>query len=59
MNVEFHPEAMAEFSQAVEFYEERQPLVGVRFRVQIVAVAHCSRWADYWLDRLPTNQDLE
>lgn len=103
MNVEFHPEAMAEFSQAVEFYEDRQPLVGVRFRdrvreivaglsdrpdlgwthragtrlqrvsrfpygviflvqgerIQIVAVAHCSRRADYWLVRLPTGQDLE
>lgn len=103
MNVEFHPEAIVEFSQAVEFYEDRQPRVGVRFRdrvreivaslndrsdtgwqhhagtrlqrvtnfpygviflvredrIQILAVAHSSRRADYWLGRLPTNRDLE
>ena len=97
MNVEFHPEATVEFAQAVEFYEDRQASVGVRFRnrvqeivaalrdrpglgwnhlagtrlqrvsgfpygviflvtgdlVQIVAVAHCSRRDNYWLDRLP------
>lgn len=103
MNVEFHPDVIVEFFQAVQFYEDRQPQVGVRFRdrvreivdllndrsdlgwqhragtrlqrvtnfpygviflvredrIQIVAVAHSSRRPDYWLDRLPTNRDLE
>ncbi len=35
MNVEFHPEASAEFSEAVDYYEERRSEVSDRFRDQI------------------------
>ncbi|QLQ09314.1 MAG: hypothetical protein HZY75_01595 [Nocardioidaceae bacterium] len=34
---EFHPEAAAEFDADVFWYEDREPGLGRRFRLQIVA----------------------
>ena len=31
MNVEFHPDAAAEFSEAVDYYEQRQPEYRIGF----------------------------
>lgn len=35
MNLEFLPEARSEFAEAVEFYENKQPGLGKRFKSEI------------------------
>ena len=41
MRVEFHPEALAEFRAAAEYYEQRQTGLGERFANAVeMAVAH-------------------
>jgi plasmid stabilization system protein ParE len=49
MRVEFHPEALAEFHAAAEYYEKQQTGLGDRFiRTVEVAVAHIAETPESW-----------
>lgn len=51
MNLEFLPEARSEFTEAVEFYENKEPGLGKRFKNEIgeacsTLVAHPLLWRE-------------
>ncbi len=51
MNLEFLPEARSEFAEAAEFYENKEPGLGKRFKDEIVEacltiVAHPLLWRE-------------
>ncbi len=49
MRVEFHPEALAEFRAAAEYYETQQTGLGERFANAVeAAVAHIVAAPDSW-----------
>lgn len=49
MRVEFHPEALAEFRAAAEYYETQQPGLGERFANAVeAAVAHVVAAPESW-----------
>jgi len=49
----FHHLADRELAEAIQFYEDRVPGLGSRFRdLFILAVAHHKRRPNYWIDRL-------
>jgi plasmid stabilization system protein ParE len=49
MRVEFHPEALAEFRAAAEYYEQQQTGLGARFANAVeMAVAHIEDAPESW-----------
>lgn len=49
MRVEFHPEALAEFRAAAEYYEQQQSGLGERFANAVeMAVAHIVAMPESW-----------
>lgn len=52
MNFHYHPEADQEFIEAVAYYEERDPGLGLDFSREvyatILAALHLHRDTDYW-----------
>lgn len=49
MRVEFHPEALAEFRAAAEYYETQQPGLGERFATAVeAAIAHIAAAPESW-----------
>jgi len=49
MRIEFHPEALAEFRDAAEFYEKQQNRLGTRFTNAIEsAIAHIGESPTSW-----------
>lgn len=51
MNLEFLPEALSEFAEAVEFYEGKEPGLGKRFKNEIgeacsTIIAHPLLWRE-------------
>ena len=49
MRVEFHPEALAEFRAAAEYYEQQQTGLGERFANAVeMAVAHIAAAPESW-----------
>lgn len=49
MRVEFHPEALAEFRAAAEYYEQQQTGLGERFaNAAEMAVAHIATAPESW-----------
>jgi hypothetical protein len=45
MNYSFHPEAEVEFTEAIEYYEEKEG-------IYIMAVMHLHRNPEYWKHRI-------
>jgi plasmid stabilization system protein ParE len=49
MRFHFHPQADEEFNEAVKYYEDRQPGLGLEFTEEVyAAIARISQYPDAW-----------